>query len=393
MSQKGNKCPGIAEYHTFESGHCLNSCDHQCVPASVLVHIENQRRVDKHVGQYLSVTSLLGCLRQLYLERTIDYYVEPPKSWWSLRGSILHRLLQNPGLVSQIEDMKHEVFRLLKRGEGNREDVLKRWAEVEASLMSLAELLPKWEIPNWTSEVEYEYPIGEIDGEMRYLRGTADVIRTETGELYDYKTIGDRGLQIIKDGAKKDHILQFNMYRFLVERGYPVGQRDTYKSIKIKKITAFYMTMMQVARTGGLMTEDSIYRLSNPDQHPNMIGEPVVMATKEKMVLKKGKRHATATPDDYDLKEYKKFRLTYAIPDVPLLDLDEIERLILDTAPILVQGFSQGIMPPMCPPEMRQWKCNSYCPDQIRQACDAHNLTTGEVREVEVESGEIPVEV
>jgi hypothetical protein len=392
MSQRGNKCPGLNEYHTFESGDCLNRCDHQCVPASVLVHIENQRRVDKHTGTYLSVTSLLGCLRQLYLERTIDYFVEPPKSWWSLRGSILHRLLENPGLVAQIEDMKAEVFRLLKRGEGNREDVMTRWLDIEAKLLDLATILPKYEIPNWQAETEYEYPVGKLDGEMVYLRGTIDVLRPETGELYDYKTIGDNGLSIIKDGAKKDHTLQFNMYRLLVERGYPVGQKETYKPITINKITAFYMTMMQVVRTGGLLSENTIWRVSDPTTHPNMVGEPLVLGENEKMVLKRGKRHINATPDDYELKKYKKFRLTYAVPEVPLMNLDEVEKIILDNAPILVYAFKHGKMPPMCNPEMRAWKCDNYCPDQIRQACDKHNLSTGEERVVQVDDT-IPTEV
>jgi hypothetical protein len=356
-----------------------------------LVHIENQRRTDKHIGDYISVTSLLGCLRQLYLERTIDYYVEPPKSWWSLRGSILHRLLENPGLVSQIEDMRSEVYRLLKKGEGNRDDIEQRWIEIEAKLFDLAELLPKYEIPNWQAETEYEYPIGEIDGKMRYLRGTIDVLRPESGEMYDYKTIGDKGLGIIKDGAKKDHIMQFNMYRFLVERGYPVGQRETYKPIKIDKIVAFYMTMMQVVKTGGLLTENTDWRVSDPTTHPNMVGEPYVLGENEKMVLKKGKRHATATPDDYELKTYRKFKLTYAVPDVPLLPLDEIEEFVLKTVPILVRAFNNGEMPPMCPPEMRLWKCDGYCPDQVREACDKYNLTTGEKRVVEVDDA-IPVE-
>lgn len=391
MPQLGNKCPNQQEYHTFESGDCLNRCDHQCVPASVLVHIENQRRTDKHVGQYISVTSLLGCLRQLYLERTIDYYVEPPKSWWSLRGSILHRLLENPGLVSQIDDMKTEVYRLLKKGEGNRDEVEKRWVEIEAKLMDLANLLPKAEIPNWQAETEYEYPIGVIDGEMRYLRGTIDVLRPETGELYDYKTIGDRGLSVIKDGAKKEHVLQFNMYRLLAEKGYPVGQKDTYRPVEIKKITAFYMTMMQIVRTGGLLTENTIWRVSDPATHQNMVGEPLLIGENEKMVLKKGKKHINATPDDYQLQVYKKFKLTYAVPDVPLLDLAMVDGLIKDTAPILISAFKTGAMPPMCPPEMRAWKCDNYCPDQIRQACDAHNLTTGDKRVVEVDDS-IPVE-
>lgn len=387
----GGKCPGLIEYHSFESKHCIEKCDHQCVPASVLYHIENRQKTDKHIGKYLSVTSLLGCLRQLYLERTIDYFVEPPKLWWSLRGSILHRLLENPGLLAQIEDMKAEVYRLLKRGEGSREDVENRWMEIEAKLLDLAEILPKYEIPNWKSETEYELPLGRLDGEEVFLRGTIDVLRPQTGEIYDYKTIGDNGLSIVKNGAKKDHILQFNMYRLLVERGYPVGQRDTYKPIVINKITAFYMTMMQVVKTGGLLSETSIWRVSEPTTHPNMVGAPVVLGENEKLVLKKGKRHINATPDDYTLQTYKKFRMTYAVPDVPLMNLDEVYKIVLDNAPTLVYAFKHGNMPPMCSPEMRAWKCENYCADQIRQACDKHNLTTGEKRVVEVDDN-IPVE-
>jgi hypothetical protein len=182
------------------------------------------------------------------------------------------------------------------------------------------------------------------------------------------------------------------MYRFLVERGYPVGQKDTYKPIKINKIVAFYLTMMQIARTGGLLVENTQWRISDPTTHPNMVGEPYVLGDKEKMMLKKGKKHLNAVPEDYELKMYKKFRLTYAIPEVPLLNLDEVEAFILQNAPILVNAFKHGHMPNMCPPEMRIWKCTNYCPDQIRQACDAHNLTTGEVREVMEEDGVIPTE-
>jgi DNA-directed RNA polymerase subunit RPC12/RpoP len=372
MPQVGNKCPGIQEYHTFESSYCLNDCDHQCVPASVLVHIQSKQRVDKHIGEYLSVTSLLGCLRQLYLERTLEYYVEPPKSWWSLRGKILHHLLENPGDV---------------------------------------------EIPNWESESEYEWPTGEyvclscgfiFTAEVAHtvcpscsketvvevkLRGTIDVLRPLTGEMYDYKTIGDNGLAYIKNGAKPDHIMQFNMYRLLVERGYPVGKKDSYTPVKINKITAFYMTMMQIARTGGMIPEVTDWRVSNPPAHPNMVGEPELLGTRERLKLKKGKRKETAEPDDYELQIDKKFRLTYAVPEVPLMDLEEVASFVRNTAPILISAFKFGKMPPMCPPEMRAWKCDNYCPDQIRHACDAYNAKTGEKRVVEVElNKEIPLE-
>jgi hypothetical protein len=391
MAQIGNKCPGLQEYHTFKEGHCLTGCDHQCVPASVLVHIANRQRVDKHIGQYLSVTSLLGCNRQLYSERTMDYFVEPPKSWWSLRGSILHRLLENPGLESLIEDARREVHRLMREGVADREEITKRWLEVELKMADLVDLLPKREIPNWQSETEYELPLGIYNGKERFLRGTIDVLRPETGELYDYKTIGDKGLGVIKNGAKEDHIKQFNMYRLMIERGYPLDQRETYKPITIKKITAFYMTMMQIARTGGMLAEVSEWRKSDPPEHPNLkIVEK--LSTKEELALKKGKRHENAVPDDYTLEKYHKFRTTFAIPEIPLLPLDEVHKFVMDTAPILIEAFESGKMPDMCPPEMRAWKCDGYCPDQIRNACDAYNDTVGVKRVVAVDKN-IPVEV
>lgn len=355
MAQVGNKCPGINEYHTFESGHCLTTCDHQCVPASVLVHIQAAHRRDKHKGRYLSVTALLGCLRALYLERTIDYFVEPPKQWWSLRGKILHALLEDPG---------------------------------------------EQHIPNWQPETEYEWFTGlywnaeaktitEVpewpDSEPIILYGTVDVLRPETGEMYDYKTIGDNGLAYIKEGAKPDHIKQFNIYRLMVERGRPRHSKEPYVPVKIKSIVAFYMTMMQVIRTGGILVENSIWRESEPPDHPYMAGRPEVIGEREHMALKRGKRKATATPEDYDLKIQKKFRISYAVPDVPLLDLDELTNFIRTNTKLLVRAFELGEMPPMCPPEMRAWKCDGYCPDQIRNACDAHNAVTGEKRIVEVE--------
>jgi hypothetical protein len=358
----------------------------------VLVHIQNRVRTDKHIGRYISVTSLLGCLRQLYLERTIEYFVEPPKSWWSLRGSILHRLLENPGFEALIDDVRKEVYRGFKVVD-NRADLEQRWIEIEAQLADFASLLPRRDIPNWESETEYEMPIGILDdnGNEMFLRGTIDVLRPESGELYDYKTIGDRGLAVIKDGAKDDHIMQFNMYRLLVERGWPVGQRDTYRPITINKIVAFYMTMMQIARTGGLMTEVTDWRLSDPPDHQSRVGFER-LAAKEKLVLRRGRKTANATPDDFELKEFSKFRVTYAVPDVPLMPLDDVFKFVQETVPILTRAFNKGEMPPMCPPKMRQWKCEGYCPDQIRNTCDKFNDSVGERRIVEEEDTSIPVE-
>lgn len=390
----GNKCPGLDEYHTFESGHCLQKCAHQCMPASVLVHIENRTRHDKHVGQYISVTSLLGCLRQLYGERTMDYYIEPRKSWYSLRGTLLHNILEKPGFAAQVEDMRRYVYRLFKSGEISREDLEGRWVEIEASLLDFAQHIPVANIPNWQSEVEYEMPLGVVNGKQRFLRGTIDVFRPETGELYDYKTIGDRGLSIIKNGPKEDHVKQFNIYRLLVERGYPVGMSyETYKPTQIQKIVAFYMTMMQVVATGSLMDESTGWLKNGPSFHQNQVGDPLIIGEKTDLVLKRGKRRETAQPEDYELSEKRRFKVTYAIPEVPFMNLDELEDFVREKAAILIDAFDNGTMPPMCGPEMRQWKCDGFCPDTIRNWCDAYNETVGESRIVVKEEFEIPVEV
>jgi hypothetical protein len=368
----GNRCPGLEEYHSFESGYCINECDHQCVPPSVLVHIQLSNRKDKHKGRYVSVTALLGCMRQLYLERTLDYFVEPPKSWWSLRGKILHSLLENTQEIP---------------------------------------------IPDWQSETEYMWFTGlywdartkavveqpstaGFETEPIWLYGTIDVLRPTMQEMYDYKTIGDNGLAIIKNGAKKDHIMQFNIYRLLVERGHkvihdPDGTRRPdleTPPVEIKRIRAYYMTMMQIVGTGSLMTELTDWRVSEPFQHENLVGQPEVVAEKEYLKLKRGKRKENAQPEDYELQTSRRHRMVYNIPEVPLLNLNEVEDFVRMNVPVLTRAFELGEMPPMCSPEMRQWKCDRYCPDQLRQACDSHNLITGEKREVEVQDGAIPVE-
>lgn len=405
MPQIGNKCPGIAEYHTFSSGFCLRECQRQCIPPSVLVHIENKQRVDKHQGHYISVTALLGCMRQLYLEREIEYYVEPPLNWYSVRGTLLHNILEQPTVAGDVDSLGHKIQRMLKRGElQNAEENKANWEAAKKLLEKIAADAPGETIPDWQSETEYEYPLGYYSCQHNhvwqrdydpntidvkcptcgddhvqpwFLKGTIDVLRPESGEVWDYKTIGDRGLGIVRRGAKKEHVMQFNAYRFLAERGYPVGMTPAdYTPIKINKIRAYYMTMMQCVGTGTLLTEDSMYRVSDPEFEHGEVGREL-LEVKSEMVLKKGKRKATAKPEDYVESVKKKWRMTYAVPDVELMPLGDVEAFIKGAAPTLIQAFVNGTMPDMCAPEMRAWKCQRFCPEAVRNACDAYNETVG----------------
>lgn len=421
VPQIGNVCPGRpTETHTFESNFCLEKCTAQCVPPSVLVHIREKNRTDKHAGHYISVTALLTCMRQLYLERILDYFVSPPLNWYSIRGTLIHNILEQPTIAGDVNTLSHKLAQLFKRDEmKNAEANKEKWAAAKKILGEIAKDAPGETIPDWRSEVEYEYPLGVYSCESAhiwnapvkglcpecgsekvtpwFLKGTVDVIRPEAGEVWDYKTIGDRGLSVVKRGAKKEHVMQFNMYRFMVERGCPVGvKKEDYTPIQINRIRAYYATMMQVIGTGNLLTEDTIYRVSEPFTESTEVSREII-DEREDLVLKKGKRKATAGPDDYVISKKTKYRMTYAVPEVEMMPLEDVEAFIKGAAPVLISAFVRGDMPSMCNPEMRAWRCERFCPKEIREACDKHNDSVGvnrkdgveEIKEDEV----IPVEV
>jgi hypothetical protein len=236
-------------------------------------------------------------------------------------------------------------------------------------------------------------PLGNIDGQERFVRGTIDVLRAELGEIIDYKTVGDKSLPYIgKYGAKPEHIQQFNIYRLLVERGYPVDEkrRATWKSIKISKISAYYMSMMEVVGTGANMVETTPWLVKEPKKLGAEISREVVNE-RDDLVTKRGKHKGSNNPEDYQISHKKKYHLTYRVPNVPLLDLDEVFKFVIEKAAILFRAFDYGIVPPLPPVEMQLWKCDSYCP--VRDFCDEICKKRGEVRaKQEEENDEIPVE-
>jgi PD-(D/E)XK nuclease superfamily len=390
---RGNKCPGKEEYHTFESQFCLRECNHQCVPASVLVHIANKAFTEKHIGQYISATALLGCLRELYLERTTPWYQEPPTSWYSVRGTLLHAILENPDFAGLVNDMRSYVNRMVDKGMAST-DLGTLWLTLESDLMAMASMMPKqYKMEDWESEKEFEMPLGVIDGKERFIRGTLDVIRRLAGEVLDYKTVGDKALPYIgKFGAKAEHEMQFNIYRLLAERGYPVGEKDTYVPFKVKRIRAFYLSMMSIVATGSTMTETTQWTGTPPKTFASEIARMVV-AERDDIVMKPGKRKGSDNPEDYKLSPKKRYQITYEIPEVKLMDLDEVYKFVVDKATILFRAFDRGIMPPLPSKEMMLWRCD-YCP--VRGACDGICKDRGEVRPTQgdddSEQNEIPVE-
>lgn len=219
MPWKSALCPD-GQKKSFDE--CL-ACKHECFDFEVreaLFERERNWQAMEHTGDRISVTVLLGCMRSTYLERVTDYAAHPESQWWSLRGELIHRLVERP-------DMDNPYLR--------------------RSEMRLRAKINGFEVS------------GQLDNyKLRFL---------EKGILKDWKSVGDAGLQfIVFDGAKEDHIWQTNIYAWL-------GRQNGYR---IDRIEIAYLSLMQVVKTGQVVafTEILVNPPTKSGKRRNMIGTP-----------------------------------------------------------------------------------------------------------------------
>ena len=212
-------CPD-GQKKSFEE--CL-TCSHECFDLEVreaLFERERNWQAIEHTGDRISVTALLGCMRSTYLERIIDYAAPPESQWWSLRGELIHRLVERPDMDNPY--LRRSEMRLRAKANG-----------FEVS--------------------------GQLDNyKLRFL---------EQGILKDWKSIGDAGLQyIVFDGAKDDHVWQTNIYAWL-------GRQNGYR---IDRIEIAYLSLMQVVKTGQVapLTEFLVSPPARGGKRKHMIGAP-----------------------------------------------------------------------------------------------------------------------
>jgi len=191
------KCPDAQE-HTFDD--CI-ACDHPCCDIEIreALFAHNSNQDPTHVGTSISVTSLIGCLRSTYLERVTDYAAPPMSQWYSLRGELIHKLVEHP--------------------DRDDPDTLRR---SEMSCLSL--------FKTGTDEIPIS---GRIDSyKLKFLKH---------GTLKDWKSIGDNGMQfIVYEGAKEDHIWQTNIYAWLLRRN----------GFRVDHIEIAYLSLMAIVKTG-----------------------------------------------------------------------------------------------------------------------------------------------
>lgn len=174
---------------------CLNQeCDN-CLPYPMrkAVHTSIKDR-----SQWLSPSTITGCLRKAKWQLNKEFYIPPMHAYWFMRGSFIHEILE------KAVDL-----------EGN-------------SLV--------------------EEPVSrKVMGTDFTMRGTIDRFRINEGILYDYKTMADTGMPILKreKKPKQAHIWQTNIYKWMMSPNY-----------NIKDVKIVYIAMGLWAVTGETMVYD-----------------------------------------------------------------------------------------------------------------------------------------
>lgn len=160
---------------------CLNCAD-PCMDTSTLMVIVKQTYKGNHKGDMISVTSLEYPLAT-YLERTVDYYEEPPDCWARTRGSLIHSILEydnRPGV------MKEQFIQV------------------------------------------------KIPGSDVVLCGTYDKYYTPDQRLTDYKSAHDNFYKFKSvEIPKPSHVRQLNVYRLMLEA----------LGVSVREMQVVYVTM------------------------------------------------------------------------------------------------------------------------------------------------------
>ena len=90
-------CPN-GEEKTFEE--CL-ACTNECFDLEIretLFEREQNWQDAEHQGSSITVSALIGCLRGIYLERIHDFAANPKDQWYSLRGELIHKIVERPDM-------------------------------------------------------------------------------------------------------------------------------------------------------------------------------------------------------------------------------------------------------------------------------------------------------
>lgn len=176
---------------------CAETTENACNFTAALLRILSQLG-EKHE---ITVTSILGCLRNTYLSRKHDYFAEPGELYWLYRGRLAHKVL---------------------------EDAVDSDTQI--------------------TETEFKRKIDDIE-----IYGTPDIILPKKRLIRDYKTCAEVP-KYRQDKPYSNHIQQLNIYAWVVS-GQDKGRKNGKEVIfdnplpEIKRLQVTYLDMKNVKTT------------------------------------------------------------------------------------------------------------------------------------------------
>lgn len=153
-------------------------------------------------GYMISATSILGCLRKTFWERTTDYWESLPKLYFAFRGTLGHMVLQN--FMNQEVNERNPLRRVI-------EEVRERW-------------LTEYRFYKNIEGIEVS---GQIDA-FEFTNGSL-----KEGVLHEWKTTSEYQIpHLLKNGPREEHILQAQIYANLAK-----------PALETQSIQIHYLTM------------------------------------------------------------------------------------------------------------------------------------------------------
>jgi hypothetical protein len=319
----GFRCPSNGESPGRDNSfdYCLTKCAQRCMPKAVLVKLRDNNVHNVHQGDMITPSALKGCTRKLVLERTEGYYEEPEKLYYAVRGALIHGFLENHGL----NNVQTEV-RLFKELVVNGKKII-------------------------------------ISGQIDYYDGDEESIE-------DYKTMSDKGtFFLFKEGAKPEHVLQTNVYRWLCDGGR-IGSLDGPQVFwPVKRIVIHMLFMNRVVSTGTTHIERS-----TGFKEPNF-------GKKYDLETWRGKVGENA-------KGVPVWEIHIPIPEVKLMPEKDVLAYIQMGAAVLDNGF-QTVGTKTLPPGVlynknEAWSCD-YC--GVRDRCHEYELENNNEQFIKLTKG------
>lgn len=242
MAELGVKCPRGYISHA-DCRVCAQDPLHPCsMTPDMLEMLRNENSDEPDANSFTPSRLLTICDRQRVLQAGSDYYVDIEYAWSTLRGSAFHALLQQsgryPGLLGDIREVRLETELDVS---GSRS------SKVTASMFN-------------------------VPGTPAHFTGKSDFIgllRQEGSTIYakivDYKTtvyIAAGFTDANADPYTAKHVLQINMYKWLVERALPKALGKDVRVV-VEDLELVYFDMKREVRftsCGDLVLGKRIYK-------------------------------------------------------------------------------------------------------------------------------------